>query len=372
MKVMQIDRRHFLGGLAAAACIPASIHASRKSPRRQLLDVTNRFPLPDTRIRFRNETNGKFIRVRTDKDGYWDISVLADQVRATNGVWFRADIDAREMGEITYAGIRHWFRLLPGGAELPANRREGHLALLPLAHPGISLGVEDDDLSVAWPTLLREALFAREPYYGTVPSHLSRGAITPFVHRKPVILLGESLTPAEQAFIGDIISETLPLLSADFVKPGTMLELPAAEEPFFAAGSGEALTVVKRSHFTKPVCIAGFSPDVEYAIDAATIFLDQFTLDGLFREGAGSPDEIDLARHIVARALAEALGYRPTLALPGRTVLDANVGPGVTAQRPGVRPEDLLLARVLYDSGWIRPGARLTEAGDRLENLRPF
>ena len=76
-----------------------------------------------------------------------------------------------------------------------------------------------------------------------------------------------------------------------------------------------------------------------------------------------------MARHLVQRALAEAIGYRPAMALPNRTLMDANFMPETGIRRHGIRPEDELLAQVLYGSGWLEPGARFSSGGNYLRNI---
>ena len=75
-----------------------------------------------------------------------------------------------------------------------------------------------------------------------------------------------------------------------------------------------------------------------------------------------------MARHLIQRCIAGALGYSGTMALPNRTLLDATPRTSGVISRTGIRSEDTLLARVLYGSGWLVPGARMNADKDAIIN----
>ena len=136
-------------------------------------------------------------------------------------------------------------------------------------------------------------------------------------------------------------------------------ELPPSQEPIFEEELPVGtLTVIKQATYPRPAVRLRYSEVNPHEIAAALIILDDLTLVQLFRDGLGSEEELRLSRHMVQRCLAEALGYRPSMRLRNRTLLDANFDPPARTQRQGIRPEDILLSRVLYGARCLIPGSR--------------
>ncbi|HUX07338.1 MAG TPA: hypothetical protein VMX35_08500 [Acidobacteriota bacterium] len=355
-------RREFLASAAAVAVTSRTLPAGRKDPRRTLIDPCNLTPLPGVRLRIRNLDSKKSYSLRTDSDGTWDMGLLIADVADPAGERFRIRIKPQNIGGYDYAGLDYRAVLKPG---IEANARIGRLALIPLAGAGRDLGIDDAAFETAWPEMLRDVLFTRENTPDSIPKGAARGAVTRFERKKIILRLGASLDTAEADFVRDIVeNNALRDLTAGEMRLSLVVDLPTSDEPFYADELPPGtITVVKRDNYPKPVVSLRFSKKNPHEIVAAGIVLDDMTLNSFYRGGAGSEEEIAYARHIVQRCLAEALGYRPTARLPNRTLLDANFDPPGGVRRTGIRPEDILLARVLYGALWLAPGSRWSPGG---------
>lgn len=359
----ETTRRRFIIGAAAAAAAPALLRFARERNRRILIDPCNMVPLPGVKMRIVNLRSGREYRVRTSADGSWDLSVPSGDVVDPRGEPFRARISARHIGGTRYAGLDYRMVLTPDGR----NPGAGHLALLPLEGAGRALSVADADFEAAWPHLLRDAAFARERTPELVPAGLDGGAVTRFAKRALSLRLGASLSEAERAFVAEVAVTAVDKLSAQKLRLTESALIPLEGEPFFEDElEPAALTVIKRDTYPKPAVRLKHSDANPHEINAALIVLDNFTLNQNFREGLGSELQLAMARHLVQRAVADALGYRPTVRLPGRTVLDATFDPPGGVPRREICPEDELLARALYGSGCLEPGTRWSTDGATL------
>lgn len=365
-----LDRRTFIASASALALASRFAAAGKLSTRRVLLDPCNLIPLPRVRLKITASGDGTKYRFRTGDDGSWDIASLIDGISNSEGEEFRVRIRPRKIGGYNYAGLDHRMLLRPG---IRSNAKAGHLSLIPLSGAGRALGITDKDFEAAWPGMLRDVLFSVENTPGEIPDGAARGAITRFARKKLTLRLGNSLSAAEADFVSDVVeNNALEQLTAGWMRLKGTKELPVGEEPFFESDlpSG-TLTVIKRDNYPKPVVRLRFSDADPYEIAAALIVLDDATLNSFFRGGAGGDEEIAYARHVVQRCLAAALGFRPTMRLPNRTLLDANFDPPGGIARTGIRPEDVLLARVLYGARCIVPGGRWSDGRTQIMRTNP-
>ena len=355
------SRRDFIVSTSALAAASPLLHASRKDPKRTLIDPCNLIPLPGVRLKIRNLNSKKNYSMRTDAEGTWDLGRIIADVSDTAGERIRIRIKAQNISSYDYAGLDYRAMLEPSAE---ANAKIGHLALIPLSGAGRDLGIDDAAFEAAWPEMLRDVLFARENTPDSIPRGAARGAVTRFERKKIALRLGASLEVAEAEFAHDIVeNNALRDLTAGEMRLSLVVDLPTSEEPFYADELPPGtITVVKRDSYPRPVVSLRFSKKNPHEIVAANIVLDDMTLNSFYRGGAGSEEEIAYARHIVQRCLAEALGYRPTSRLPNRTLLDANFDPPGGIRRTGIRPEDIVLARVLYGARWLAPGSRLSSS----------
>ncbi len=351
------SRRDFIVSTAAVAAASPLLLADRKDPRRTLIDPCNLIPLPGVRLKIRNLDTNINYTMRTDAEGMWDLGRIIADVSDTAGERIRIRIKAQNIGGYDYAGLDYRAVLEPS---IEANAKIGHLALIPVSGAGRDLGIEDASFEAAWPEMLRDALFARENTPESIPKGAARGAVTRFERKKITLRFGASLDTAEAEFARDIVeNNALRDLTAGERRLSLVEDVPTSEEPFYVDELPPGtITVVKRVSYPKPVVTLRFSKKNPHEIVAAQIVLDDMTLNSFYRGGAGSEEEIAYARHIIQRCLAEALGYRPTARLPNRTLLDANFDPPGGVRRTGIRPEDILLARVLYGTRWLAPGSR--------------
>jgi len=353
------SRRDFIVSTSALAAASPLLHASRKDPKRTLIDPCNLIPLPGVRLKIRNLNSKKNYSMRTDAEGTWDLGRIIADVSDTAGERIRIRIKAQNISSYDYAGLDYRAMLEPSAE---ANAKIGHLALIPLSGAGRDLGIEDAAFETAWPGMLRDTLFARENTPESIPKGTARGAVTRFERNKITLRFGASLDTAEVEFVRDIVeNNALRDLTAGEMRLSLVEDVPTSEEPFYVDELPPGtITIVKRDSYPKPVVSLRFSKKNPHEIVAAQIVLDDMTLNSFYRGGAGSEEEIAHARHIVQRCLAEALGYRPTARLPNRTLLDTNFDPPGGVRRTGIRPEDILLARVLYGARWLAPGSRLS------------
>lgn len=364
MNVLRSTRREFIATSLAIAAAPKFLFSSAKKAGRTLIDPCNGLPLAGVRIRLKNLATGKKIIQKTADDGTWNLDSFISDISEKAGHRVKASIAPLSIGDMPYAGLEHRFVAYPGGLLAKANRSVGHLSLIPLLHPGKEMGIDDDDFNSAWPALISDCLFSIERTPFDIPKDSARGALSGITQRKLRLFVGESLSTTEQEFVRDEILSAVEALGSGRLRITFSGTVPEDQEPFFAdqvpAGS---LMAFKRLDYPKSSTRIRFSAENPHEIIAALLYFDSFTLNSLFRDGAGGDEEISLARHIIQRAVAEILGCRPTMRLPNRTLMDANFTPQATIFRQGIRPEDLLLARIHYGSGWLGPGARLSLDG---------
>lgn len=365
---MTIDRRTFLAG-SLSALAAARLFAAKKPLSRQLVDACNGRPLAGVRLRVNNLATGATRRLRTAADGSWDYAALLESIRDPGGEEVEVLVRPGAVDGISYAGLRTRAMLLPTGAGERINRRALRLSLVPLTKPFGPEAPHDPALDHAWPVLLSETLFSEDRRPEEAGDEYAYGAITAWQTRKILLLFGESLDEVERAFLQELVPEAVELLTAGVIRAVDGGVWPAEQTPDMAADVPTgAILFVANDDFPRPSVLHRFDSVNPQRIEAAKITLDNLTLRNYFREGDGSPEELAMARHLVQRSVAGALGYSATMALPNRTLLDATALTDGIIVRTGIRPEDVLLARMLYGSGWIAPGARMTIEKDSIVN----
>ena len=370
MKLSGLNRREFLAVSFVAASAPSLLMAGKNRYKRVLIDTCNQFPLANVRVRLLNLETRQLHRFKTDPQGAWEIEPFIDSVKNPEGELFETTIGSQMIEGITYAGLKTRMILYPKGINKQANRMAGQYSLVPLDHPGIGLGIDDEELSAAWPALLEQVLFVREPAPFNRPEGLARGALYGFAFHNIALVMADDLSPAEQEFVSLTASDAVKELCAGTrrfadIQVVTPDSIPAFSKDFRSG----TFYVNKNDTYPFPSTFLKHDDAQPQFINAAKITLDNLTLTNLYRHGNSEPKEQEMARHLISRALAHALGYRPTLALRNRTLMDSNFMPTSGIERSGITPVDTLLARVLYGSGWLKPGSRFSEDGRVLRNF---
>ena len=365
---MTIGRRTFLAGTVSALAA-ARLFAAKNPFSRQLVDACNGRTLGDVRIRAKNLSTGVKTKLRTAADGAWDYESLLASIQDPNGELVEILIRAGQVDGIPYAGLRTTALLRPSNIVGKDNRRALRLSLVPLEKPFGTPIEPDPDLDKVWPALLAETLFGDDRRPEEIREKLSFGAVRVWQTRKILLLFGESLKETELDFLQQVVPGAVEQLSAGAIRAEDGGVWPADQTPDLAddVPTG-ALLFVANDDFPRPSVIPSYDAINPHRIEAVKITLDNLTLRNFFREGESSPEELAMARHLVQRCIAGALGYSGTMALPNRTLLDATPQTSGTISRTGIRPEDTLLARVLYASGWLLPGARMTTERDEIVN----
>lgn len=365
---MAIDRRTFLAA-SLSALAAAQLAAAKKPFARQLVDTCNGRSLAGVRIRFRNLGTDAKIRLRTDIDGFWDYESLLGSISNPDGEMVEALIRPDSVDGVPYAGMRTTARLWPLGAGGRDNRRALRLSLVPLAQPFGFTFAADPELDQAWPLLITETVFGQDRNPDDAGDKLSYGAAAAWQTGKILMLFGENLKKSEHAFLQEIVPDAVEQLSAGTIRAVDGGVWPAEEIPEMKDDvPAGAMLFVANDDFPRPSVLHRYDSVNPHRIEAAKVTLGNLTLTNLFRKGEGSDEEIELARHLIQRSVAGALGFSPTMALPNRTLLDTTAQISGTVTRTGIRAEDALLSRILYGSGWLIPGARMTAEKDSIIN----
>ena len=367
MKASRISRRGFLGGCLAAALLPVRLPAAwQDAGTRCVFDAVSGEPLARALITAKRVGRRGRWRFKTDADGLYPFARIASDLERPGKVRLRIS-----HGGESYIPYELYLHVLHGSE---SNFNIGDVGLIPLQRPGSSIGIDDETFNSNWTELLKQVFFAVDRQPSPRPRKTSLGSLARFGCGDVLVRVAGSLSSAEYGFVRDVMSETVRDLSGGLVSVRKFRRVsagsamaPAAELP---AGS---ITVARRDDFPRPAVRIRYgntapTGEVEEAgnpheILAAQIILDVFTLDELYENGTGNAEELRYARSLMQRCVAYALGWRPTMLLPGRTVVDDNYGPPGAFTRRLLTDEDRVLALAASGggSGCYPPGVRFAK-----------
>ncbi len=369
MKAGRISRRGFLGGCLAAALLPVRLPAARQDVgARRVFDAVSGEPLVGALITAKRVGRRGRWRFETDAEGLYPFNRIAADLERPGKVRLR--ISPGSGGHIPYEFYLH---VLP---DAESNANIGDVGLVPLERPGSAAGIDDEAFNSNWAELLKQIFFAVDRQPSPRPRKTLPGSLARFDCRDVLVRVAGSLSSAENGFVRDVLPGAVRDLSGGLLRVRKFRRVsaesalvPAAELP---AGT---ITVARRDDFPRPavrIRYGNTAPAAEGAeceevnpheILAAQIILDVLTLDELYKNGTGNDDERRYARSLVQRCVAYALGWRPTMLLPGRTVVDDNYGPPGAYTRRLLTAEDRALALAAYGggSGCYPPGVRFAK-----------
>ena len=367
MKAGRISRRGFLGGCLAAALLPVRLPAARQDAgTRCVFDAVSGEPLVGALITAKRVGRRGRWRFETDAEGLYPFNRIATDLERPGKVRLR--ISHGGGGYIPYELFLH---VLPSAE---SNFNIGDIGLIPLEQPGSAIGIDDEALNSNWTKLLKQVFFAVDRQPSPRPRKTLQGSLARFGCGNVLVRVAGSLSSAEYGLVRDVLSGTVRDLSGGLLSVRKFRRVsaesalvPAAELP---AGS---ITVARRDDFPRPAvrirygntAAAGEAEEEgnPHEILAAQIILDVLTLDELYKNGTGNDDERRYARSLMQRCVAYALGWRPTMLLLGRTVVDDNYGPPGAYTRRLLMAEDraLALAASGGGSGCYPPGVRFAK-----------
>lgn len=339
---------------------------------RTLFDAISGEPLPGVRIKAKRlGKKGKWL-FKTDENGAFPFGDIINSIPEASKIRFK--IRPRHLGG-KHIGLESRIIVYP---EPEKNAGFGNFGLIPLVHPVKSLGA-GDLLNERWLALVKEIFFSIDRQPSPRPSRTGPGARTGFAPGKISIRLSEEFTENEAGLIENAVTGAVSDLSANTLWVESILAVPA-EETLLPEGAlpARTVTIARNLNFSRPAVRIRYGntlpPDEEYPaiegvnpheIQAALINLDIFTLNVLYKDGASDQQQREYAQSLIQRCVAYALGWRPTVLLPNRTVVDDNYGPPGAFTRKLITAEDKALALAGAGGGSLcyPPGIRFIKKG---------
>lgn len=371
---MKIDRRRFIAGSLATMLLPAvPFSFAQEAGYRRVFDAVSGQPIPGLKLIVKRVgSRGRWI-FRTSEEGLYPFGEVESAVDDQTTMRFRIESKTLKNQHI---GVELLMNLHP---DPELNAGIGDIGLIPLVNPGAALGINDSWFNNNWLSLIKEIFFSVDRQPSPRPKGTAGGALARFESERVQLRFSQGFSDNEFSFIKRIAKPTVRVLSSKSVLPERKIALlPEAEIATFPEElSPGTITFAKRKDFSRPAVRLRYGNTGEqilpgkvnpHEIAASLIILDTYTLNELYRDGQGTQQQIRLAKRIVQRCIADALGWRPTVRLPHRSVVDENHGPPENMNKPLITRVDKALA--LAASGG---GTGCYSAGTRfIDRLTPF
>lgn len=373
---MLTDRRSFIALTTGALVGLATTARAQDEPeKRRLFDAVTGDPLPGIKLTFKRVGSQGNWKLRTDGDGYYAFGEIAAALDEPAAVRIRmATSNLRKK----YIGFDLTLIVHP---DMTRNAGIGNFGVIPLKSPGNAWGLTEPAFTSAWLDLIAEIFFSRDRQEkrprGTLP-----GALRVWNPADVRVRVSSKFSAAEFAMIADEVERALRLFSGGALTAKGILKVNWASLPLSADGVPPGyLMIAKRDDYPRPAVHIRYGDTDEtrknpHEIIAGLIMLDTYTTGTLYRNGVGTAADQDRARAIVHRCIADALGWRPTIRLPGLSAIDENYGPPGSFIRPldSIYDEALALAVSGGGSACYPPGSRFVslKTGYQLMNDPDF
>jgi hypothetical protein len=372
-----LTRRDFLGAALAAASLPVCkpAYAQDVEPEKRLVfDAISGEPLEKVQVTAKKVGDrGRWV-FKTDADGIYPFGEICSEIEEPTLI--RLKISSKKLSA-AYIGLESYLMVYPDQQE---NDGFGDVGLIPLKHPAISLSVDDTLFNERWLALLKEVFFSVDRQGSPRPRRTAIGALARFSPGEMRVYLSTAFSAKEVEFITDVVGGGVAALSAGTMSVRAFRKFSKAE-PIPSEGelTPGTITIIKNLNYPRPAVRIryGNTPSTEgtgetdgveacpHEILAALIILDTLTLEELFQNGLGDQSQQAYARSIIQRCIAYSLGWRPTMLLPNRTMVDDSYGPPETIMRRQITAEDraLALAAAGGGSGCYPAGTRFLKKG---------
>lgn len=372
---MILDRRQFIAGSLATVMLPSlSFLNAVESGYRRVFDAVSGQPIPNLKLVIKRVgSRGRWI-FRTTEEGLYPFGELESTVSDQATMRFRITSTVLRNRHI---GVELLMNLHPN-PEL--NSGIGDIGLIPLVNPATTLGITDSYFNRNWLSLIKEIFFSVDRQPMPRPKGTLAGAMARFERNHVQLRLSKDFSADEFDFIRKVATASIKILSGNsLLSKHTIALVPEADISTTPAElTPGTITFAKRRDFSRPAVrlrygnsVGRVLPVQEYnphEITASLIIMDTYTLNELYQDGQGTQQQVRLAKRIVQRCIADALGWRPTVRLPHRSVVDENYGPSEVTNKPLITKVDTALALAAGGggSGCYNAGTRF------VDRLTPF
>lgn len=367
--IMALNRREFVGGCTALAALPlVRRFPSVETDLRRAFDAVTGEPLAGIELVAKLIGAAGRWRFMTDADGYYSFGEIPAKLKEPGTV--RIKVRTRAI-KGRYIGFDCYMNIQP---QPELNSGIGDLGFIPLRQDSYPFTFPETENQNGFRnrlvSLLKDIFFSVDNKPRPRPKATLPGALARFDRSDITVRVDETFTDSEFGFVEQGINQTLTGAAPGAFKQTGYIRIPMIEAMIPAAELPVGtITVIRRDDFPRPAVRIRYGRtnpsdrrNNPHEILSALIILDTFTLNELYRNGAGGSSQQQYARHIIHRCTAYTLGWRPTLRLPNNSVVDENYGPPGAYTRKLLTDADEALAAAITGggSGCYAPGIRFS------------
>jgi hypothetical protein len=348
-----ISRRTFLAGTAVTPLLLSAglTRAYDETETRVVFDGVTGEAVPDAKLIFKRiGGRGRFV-FRTDNNGIYNFGLVPASITAPTK--FRVRIMPASLKN-KFAAVDIAMVITPLERK---NAKIGNFGLLPLQSPGPKLGLANSYFENNWLDLVKSTLFAQEFQQSGIARGVNPGAVLRFSTRRIKVRISTGFKGEEYQFVREEIERALRFYT-DGIYNFKFSSIAAKNVPLESTMLQEGNIYVNRStRYPRPA--VDINPKGNNAdtlenpneISSAIIQVDEHTIATLFNKNNGSSEDIAFARSLLQRCVAGILGWRPTIKLPGQSIIDENTYPPENRLLPGYSDYDRALAKAISGGG---------------------